>query len=332
MAKVRRKKTPKSSNKKTKKTSENKEDILILGIVLVLILIATFTFYFIQTNDSEDEVVAIVNGEKITEQELDFWYELSVFPEHRDAIKEDDFLVMSLIPQKIIEQEADKENIIASEEDIEKLVGLFVIENGLSLEEFEERLKERDTTIDDVKKSFESRVLAAKLFEKKGFGTNPNQGLFFDFADEKVQDYVNGLIDNAVIELFPENIEKLDISGFEDTGDELCDEEMPIVRLFTTSSCEICGESGALFQDSIIKFLVEEKVYARHWSLDTGDNLLSVEKEKGIPQEEAALFKKYSPNNKVPLIVVGCKYKRIGKFTNEQIAEFEAIINSISGG
>lgn len=332
MAKVRRKNPPRSSEKRHKKIKENKEDILIFGIVLVLILIATFTFYFIQTNDSEDEVVAIVNGEKITKQELDFWYKISILMEHRDVIKEDDFLVMSLIPQKIIDQEANKEDIIASEEDIEKLVGLFIIENGLSLKEFENQLKDRDTTIDDIKRSFKSRVLVAKLFEKKGFGANTNHGLFFDFTDEEIQSYVNGLMDNADVELFPENIEKLDLKGFEETGDELCDKEMPIVRLFTTSSCEVCKESGVLFQDSIIKFLAEEKVHARHWSLDTGDNLLSVEEEKGIPKEEVALFKKYSPNNKVPLIVVGCKYKRIGKFTNEQIAEFEAIINSISGG
>ena len=321
-----KKKTPKNSNKRRKNKKERREKIIVLGIFLVFIVVVIYLFYFFEMPSSNEDIVATVNGNEITREKLDWWYKISVIPEARDFITKQDFLILSLIPQEILMQKAEKENIKVTAEDVEELVGIFI--NGLSLDEFEVHLKSRDLTIEDIKKSFETRATIIKLLEKENINFSDDLS---QEEDDAFQVYVDDLIDSSDIEIFPENIDKLVLRSFEMTDDEICSEEKPIVRMYTTSFCEVCKESGELFQDSVINFIIDESVQAKHWSLDTGDNLLTITKEEGVPKEEVALFKKYSPNNLVPTVVIGCKYKHVGKFGIEEREEFEAILKTLVG-
>jgi parvulin-like peptidyl-prolyl isomerase len=326
-----KKKTPKYSNKH-KKAKEKQEIAIIVGIFLVFIVVVVYLFYFVNIKSSDD-LVAVVNGNEITMEELDWWYKLSILPEFRDFITKQDFLVLSLIPQEILVQKADEEDVKVDDDEVEKLLGLFIIENGLTLDEFENHLNSRGSTINEIKKSFEVRAIIIKLLGKEniGFVEGENKNLFFDVDDSAFQEYIDNLIDNSDIEIFPKNIDKLVLKTFEETNDEVCSEEKPIIRLYTTSFCEVCKESGRMFQDLVTNFMIDESIQARHWSLDTGDNLLTLKKENGVPKEEIAIFKKYSPNNRVPTVVLGCKYKHVGKFGIEQEDEFKAIIKTLVG-
>jgi len=326
-----KKKTPKYSNKH-KKAKEKQEIAIIVGIFLVFIVVVAYLFYFVNIKSSDD-LVAVVNGNEITMEELDWWYKLSILPEFRDFITKQDFLVLSLIPQEILVQKADEEDVKVDDDEVEKLLGLFIIENGLTLDEFENHLNSRGSTINEIKKSFEVRAIIIKLLGKEniGFVEGENKNLFFDVDDSAFQEYIDNLIDNSDIEIFPKNIDKLVLKTFEETNDEVCSEEKPIIRLYTTSFCEVCKESGRMFQDLVTNFMIDESIQARHWSLDTGDNLLTLKKENGVPKEEIAIFKKYSPNNRVPTVVLGCKYKHVGKFGIEQEDEFKAIIKTLVG-
>ncbi|MDP6600632.1 MAG: hypothetical protein QF798_04310 [Candidatus Woesearchaeota archaeon] len=326
-----KKKTPKYSNKH-KKAKEKQEIAIIVGIFLVFIVVVAYLFYFVNIKSSDD-LVAVVNGNEITMEELDWWYKLSILPEFRDFITKQDFLVLSLIPQEILVQKADEEDVKVDDDEVEKLLGLFIIENGLTLDEFENHLNSRGSTINEIKKSFEVRAIIIKLLGKEniGFVEGESKNLFFDVDDSAFQEYIDNLIDNSDIEIFPKNIDKLVLKTFEETNDEVCSEEKPIIRLYTTSFCEVCKESGRMFQDLVTNFMIDESIQARHWSLDTGDNLLTLKKENGVPKEEVAIFKKYSPNNRVPTVVLGCKYKHVGKFGIEQEDEFKAIIKTLVG-
>ena len=326
-----KKKTPKYSNKH-KKAKEKQEIAIIVGIFLVFIVVVVYLFYFVNIKSSDD-MVAVVNGNEITREELDWWYKLSILPEFRDFITKQDFLVLSLIPQEILVQKADEEDVKVDDDEVEKLLGLFIIENGLTLDEFENHLNSRGSTINEIKKSFEVRAIIIKLLGKEniGFVEGESKNLFFDVDDSAFQEYIDNLIDNSDIEIFPKNIDKLVLKTFEETNDEVCSEEKPIIRLYTTNFCEVCKESGRMFQDLVTNFMIDESIQARHWSLDTGDNLLTLKKENGVPKEEIAIFKKYSPNNRVPTVVLGCKYKHVGKFGIEQEDEFKAIIKTLVG-
>lgn len=320
----KRKKTPINSNKHKNK-KEKQENIIILGALLVFIAVVAYLFYFTNFLTSEEVTVAVVNNDIITKENLDWWYKVSILPEFRDIITKQNFLVISLIPQEIMMQEAEKENIKATEEEVEQLLGIFIIDNGLTLDEFEEHLNSRGISINDIKTSFETRATILKLLEYNSIE------FIEDNENDQIQDYINSLVEVSNIEIFSENIEKLVLKSFEETGDEICGDEKPIVRMYTTSSCEVCKESTINFQDWIVEYIIDESVQARHWSLDTGDNLLTVKKERGVPKEEVDLFKKYSTNNLVPAVILGCKYKRVGKLDVEAKDEFKAILKTLIG-
>ena len=326
-----KKKAPKYSSKR-KKAKEKQEIAIIVSIFLVFILVVVYLFYFVNIKSSDD-LVAVVNGNEITREELSWWYKISILPEFRDFITKQDFLVLSLIPQEILVQKADEEDVKVDDDEIEKLLGLFIIESGLTLDEFENHLNSRGSTINEIKKSFEVRAIIIKLLGKEniGFVEGENKNLFFDVDDGAFQEYIDNLIDDSNIEIFPENIDKLVLKTFEETNDEVCSEEKPIIRLYTTRSCQACKESGRIFQDLVTNFMIDGSIQARHWSLDTGDNLLTLKKENVVPKEEVAIFKKYSPNNRVPTVVLGCKYKHVGKCGIEQEDEFKAIIKTLVG-
>ena len=312
-----KKKNPKNSNKNRKK-KDKRENIIILGTFLTFIAVVAYLFYFVNIL-SDDTVVAVIDGKSITRADLDWWYKLTVLPEDRGAITKQDFLTLSLIPQEALVQQAKKEGIKVTEDDIEGLLGLYIIENGLSLDKFEKHLNSRSLTIDDIKKSFKTRAFINKLFEKKNnvIGT---------------QEYINNLLESSEIKIFKENIERLILRSFEETSDEVCDEDSPIIRLYTTTKCKACDESSKVFEDAVNVFTKNKKINAMHWSLDTGDNLLTLKKEKGIPKEEILIFKKYSPGKLVPAVILGCKYKKIGKFHVEEQDEFISIIKKLTGG
>ena len=203
----------------------------------------------------------------------------------------------------------------------------------MTLDEFEDNLRLSGLTIEDIKKSFVTRATILKLLENTDIGfIGEGKDLFFDQNDYALQEYINSLIDSSNIEIFPENIEKLVLRGFEEIDDELCDVDKPIIRLYTMKSCNICEESIEVFEALVNDLVKDGKIEAMHWSLDTGDNLLTSKKENGVPKEEVDLFKEYSPNNLVPAVVLGCKYKRVGRFGIEEQDEFNAILKTLIGG
>ena len=322
-----KKKTPKSSNKKRAKQKEKRDQIIIVGIFIAFIGILAFLFYFTEF-DAKEDAVAVVNGKEITKNQLDSWYRTSILPEHREIITKEDFLALSLIPQEVLIQEAMKNNIKAGKEEIEKSLGIFIIDNGWNLEEFEAHLASRVITLEQIKESFEIRLLIIKLLEMENLDVTDKERLFFDGSDTAIQEYVTELMSKSEIEIFPENIEPFTLTMFEETKDELCSEQKPIVRLYTTSKCATCENTSRIFENVVEGFVSEGSIEAKHWSLDSGDNLLTEEKENGVPKGEVELFRKYG-KGKVPATVIACKYKLVGALGNEEQQELKGIIEKL---
>src|SRR3989338_9772752 len=324
-----KKKTSKSSNKKSAKQKEKRDRIIIASIFIAFVAILAFLFYFTEIS-ADDDVVAVVNGREIKKSDLERWYRTSILPEYRGIISKKDFLALSLMPQEVLVQEARKNGIKVSKEEIERSLGLFIIENGWDLEEFEKHLASRGITLEQIKESFEIRLLIIKLIEKENLDVADKENLFFDGSDITIQGYVTELMDNSKIEIFTENIEPLTLIKFEERKDELCSKEKPIIRLYTTSKCTICENTSKIFKNVVNGFVSEGSIEAKHWSLDIGDNLLTAEEENGVPNEEVELFKKYG-KGKVPVTVIACKYKLIGSLDNAE-EEFNSIMNALLGG
>ena len=322
-----KKKAPKSS-KKDKALKDTKENIAIALAFIVFLAVLGALFYYSSSTKPGKDAVANVNGKEITKEELDWWYTTSIFPEYRDAITKKNFLEDSLITQEVLLQEAAKQNIEITEEEAEKALGVYIIENGLTLEDFEKHLNSRGISISDIKNSFKIRVAIAKLLEKEGIRYSYVES---NEDDKGFQEYVSNLINNSDISIFEENINKVVLKSFEATGDEICGEK-PVFMLFTTTKCQLCNETAIIFKGATEKFAEEGAISAEHWILDTGDNALTAEKESGISKKELELFKKYSRDMSVPTTIAACKYKRVGSLNKEMEYELKSIIREIEGG
>lgn len=103
------------------------------------------------------------------------------------------------------------------------------------------------------------------------------------------------------------------VGTFIDTGKEICKKDgKPIIRLFATSWCPHCNWIKETFDKVANDYVKKRKIVAYHWELDTGDDLLTEEKEKAVPPEEERVFNEFNPHNSIPTFVFGCRYYRIG--------------------
>lgn len=126
---------------------------LILAAALVIVLVLPLV-------GGQKNVVATVNGTKITQDEL---YNELVKASGGEQAKQ---ALNAMITKMLITQEAKKKNIVVSEEDIQFEIDNYVKSFG-SLEVVEQMLQQYGMTLDDLKKDAEINVMVSKLLEDK---------------------------------------------------------------------------------------------------------------------------------------------------------------------
>ena len=318
------KKTPKRS--KMNKSKEKKETIAIAIAFIAFMAVLAMLVYYTGFPKLGADIVASIDGKGITKEELDWWYKTSIVPEFREIVPKKQFLEDSLIPQEALMHEAARQKIKATEEEAEKALGIYAIENGLTLESFEEHLNSRGISIDEIKKSFEVKIILTKLLEKEGIRYEDD-----DYENnQKFREYLDKVMNSSDIKIFEENIGKVVLSSFEEAKDRPCNEPAKVM-LFTSTKCQLCNETASIFEESVKGFVEEGSITASHWVLDKGDNTLTEEKESGIPKDVLGLFKAQSPEMLVPAIIAGCRYRIIGSLDREKEYEFISILKDIKG-
>jgi thiol-disulfide isomerase/thioredoxin len=123
-----------------------------------------------------------------------------------------------------------------------------------------------------------------------------------------------------------------------ESGDICMEDDKPIIRLFSTSTCPHCLWVGDTFEEVVQKYLEEGSIIAHHWEYNTittnWDDLLTSQVETDIPASEKDVFDTYS-GGYVPTFVFGCRYTRVGNGyeaeddLDAEAAEFEAVIEEL---
>ena len=118
-------------------------------------------------------VVATVNGKEIPRSDLDRAYQSlrisqgqspqEPSPEQATFMKLD--LLDHLIEEEILQQRAAKLNVAASDEDVN--AQLTEMKAPFTQEEFDKQLKERNETLDDLKKDIRQHLTERKLLNKE---------------------------------------------------------------------------------------------------------------------------------------------------------------------
>ena len=370
------KKKPKKMKKANKKNYFWPVFLSLIGIAIIL-----WAIFYIQGSNSDGEVVAVVNGQEITIEELnkeyEFFFLLGGLPEeYKDVVTKEYFLNNSLVSGVLLVQEAETEGITISIIEAEEVLVENLAYAGLAENEFKDLLKERGLTYEDAKEYFQKQLISFEVLNQTVFkdlyvgesqileSYNENKELFdeqgytFEEVKKDIESTLLAQMQREVAELFMDtlkvnaNIEILygkeetinwedieitsdaEITTFTATKDFLCTENgKPLVILFSTSSCPHCVWVGATFDKVVANY---DNIAAYHWQLDSGDNLLTLEKENTLPTEHIEILQKYDSKGYVPAFVIGCKYYRIGNgheaegSLDAEEAELKAVIETLT--
>lgn len=153
----------------------SKSNTLIILAILTTALALGAIFYI----KGKSEVVARVNGEKITKTEL---YDLMVKQSGQEALD-------ALISERIVQFEAKKQNIAVSEQDIQNELEKYYASYG-GQEAFIQTLTNAGYSLDDVKKDVELSLKIRKLVEPRILISEDELKAYFEenkasFAQEK---------------------------------------------------------------------------------------------------------------------------------------------------
>jgi thiol-disulfide isomerase/thioredoxin len=232
-----------------------------IAVAILIVMILVIIFYN-KIFPIQGDTVAIVNGEKITEKEFNSRYE----PYKEMGFSEMDFLNGSLIPYKILLQEAKKQGMTANESEIENFINDVILANGVNQEEFEDLLKQQNLTYDEFRQLSKEQIMITKLLDstlpdieiteqeaRDFYNSNKNKLNItspFEEVKENIIEYlekkeysdntnklVNEIRSNIVVDIFIIDSSDLAASGISAGATKT-------EGSFSVSSDEICAEDG----------------------------------------------------------------------------------------
>ncbi|MBD3313025.1 hypothetical protein GF345_01130 [Candidatus Woesearchaeota archaeon] len=335
--------------KQSKQSAGNSDKYKIwaaLAILAALVLVIIF-YNKIFPEQEQDNIVATVNGEVITQSELDMLYSRVPSEYKQMGMTPEQFLVDSVIPHKILLQEASSKGITATEKETDEMITSIIEMGSISEQEFQEQLDMQNLTMDDFRDMAGEQIVINKLINqslnemeipdkdlkdfyvenKEMFATGNDTYQSYSEAKDDIRSYL------ANSRFMQEIQEKADVeiligddamnpgtgnivsqpgeTSFTETSQEICTEDgKPLVILFSTTTCPHCTWIKSTFDSFAARHA--DDIAAYHWELDTNDNTLTPETESVVPEEHLAVFRSASQRGGVPTFVFGCKYQRIG--------------------
>lgn len=144
--------------------------IAIIVILALIILIVNLDRIMpankVDVKNPVSNIVATVNGQDITSAELDKYYNLSVPDLMKSSISKATFLEKSMIPQKVLLQEAQKNGILVSDDEISQQLTQLAESAGMTKEDFLARLDKQGIKEEDVLLLYKNKLVIDKLLDK----------------------------------------------------------------------------------------------------------------------------------------------------------------------
>lgn len=148
--------------KKEKRKKNNYATLAIIGIVILGAIAAIW--YFNTNKDLPKDSAAIVNGESITIQDINEQYE-RVPEEYKQFITKEMILNQS-IDELLLLQEAKKEGISVTAEELSEVIDNLIAQSGLSKEDFDKTLEEQNLTMEFLKDYYKKQLIINNLLNK----------------------------------------------------------------------------------------------------------------------------------------------------------------------
>jgi peptidyl-prolyl cis-trans isomerase SurA len=144
-----------------------RERVLSVGVVLLLLLCALVGC---GSKESSDDAVAKVNGKKILRADVEKYYRNQTAqapqqPSPEEATSLRLAILKQLIDDEIMMQRAEKLGLLATDEEVNSKIN--EVKAPYTKEQFEQRLKERGLTEDDLKREFRRNITIEKVINKE---------------------------------------------------------------------------------------------------------------------------------------------------------------------
>lgn len=229
-----------------------KSTIIAAASVLVVIFILIMSWGKIDNliknaGTRSNDIVAEVNGEKITASELDeahnFFFFITGYPQELRQVMTREVFLEQLISEKLLLQEVEKQEIELNEDEFEDLKEKAFGANNLSETELKTLLESNNVTYDYFIEYYKKQILITKLLNKTivndiqvteqeiaGYYED-NKADFADQSLEEVKDSINALL----INLKQREVLKNYIDGLKSEAD---------IKTYLTEKSEI-GLTGA---------------------------------------------------------------------------------------
>jgi foldase protein PrsA len=153
----------KDSKSKKKKSRKKKSLWKKLTTIIILLAILGVILYFAFQTLRPEKVIAQVNGEKITNRELEQKYD-SLPEQYKLFITQDAFLDQ-IINVKLLLQEAKMQGVEATDEEVQSEVNLIKNSSG-SDEAFQQLLEDRNMKISDLESQIREQLTINKLLNQ----------------------------------------------------------------------------------------------------------------------------------------------------------------------
>jgi len=187
---VKKTKHKKKSRRKPRKKTNLSPIAIGMGIIIVAVILIKIL--------SVSSAAATVNGEKITEKEVNEYYD-RIPEQYQQFITKSDILDQ-IVSEKILLQEASKQNIAAADNEVDGLINDAIQQNNLSQKEFEQRLKEQGLSLAEMKEYYKNQLTITKLLNKTIFANLNSSDQ--DAVRQATQLYLEQLKANSEIEIF----------------------------------------------------------------------------------------------------------------------------------
>jgi len=154
---------------KTFKEDKSKNKLIIIAAIGVVIICA-FVLYLAGCDTIDfgktlsGDAAAIVNGESITIQDINEQYE-QVPEEYKQFITKEMLLNQS-INELLLLQEAKKQGISVTSEELSEVIDNLITQSGLSKEDFDKTLEEQNLTIEFLKDYYKKQLIINNLLNK----------------------------------------------------------------------------------------------------------------------------------------------------------------------
>lgn len=173
--------------KKKKKTIKNKQkNILKLIIPIIITAVVVVVVVMLALSFAPGKVAAKVNNVKITQNQLDksydFMFFLSGYPEEFKSVITKEAFLSQLINEELLFQEAVKQGMETSSEEVSLSVEKFLEGNNITEEELESKFSEAGFTINDLSDYYKRQMTLLAFVNKTIFED-------INVSDEEAEEY-----------------------------------------------------------------------------------------------------------------------------------------------